>query len=99
MTEALIVSIFFCIYFIYKWTSEEIKHKKELFNFASALLTANCVLDSLLEYKMSQEGTVVLSFELEAMKNPEKFSKEYNDKYDITVLDDKIIFHNSKKDL
>ena len=48
---------------------------------------------------MSQEGTVVLSFELEAIKNPEKFAMEYNDKYDITVLDDKIIFHHSKKDL
>lgn len=99
MIEALVVSICCCIYFIYKWTSEEIRHKKEIFNFASALLTANCVLDNLLEYKMSQEGTFILSFELGAIKNPEKFAMEYNSKYDITVLDDKIIFHHSTKDL
>ena len=99
MTEALIVSIFFCIFFIYKWVSEEIKHKKEALTSASAMLTSLCVIDQLLEYKMAKEDTIILSFNVESIKDVEKFIREFENKYSISNLDDKVTFHHNYKNL
>lgn len=99
MTEALIVSIVFCIYFIYKWVSEEIKHKKELFTNASAMLASLCVIDHLLEYKMEKENKVILSFDVASIKDFENFIQEFESKYQISHLDNKITFHHNYKKL
>ena len=97
MKAALIVSICCCIYFIYRWVTTEIKCTKELANFASALLTANCVLDKLLEEKMDSEAYPILSFDISEVRNPEEFAARFASKYDITMEEDKIKFHHCFK--
>ena len=99
MKEALIVSIIFCIYFIYKRASDEIKHKKDLFTSASAMLAALCVVDQLLEYKMEKEGKVILSFDVNSISDFEKFIQEFESKYSINNSDNKITFHHNYKNL
>lgn len=70
----------------------EQKYQEESFEFASALLTANCVLDQLLEEKMRENNNVVLDFSLEPIKNHVKFSEDFKDKYNIMFVDGKIRF-------
>ena len=99
MTEALIVSIFFCIFFIYKWVYEETKRNKEALTSASAMLASLCVIDQLLEYKMEKEDTIILSFNVESIRDFEKFIREFDNKYSISNLDDKVTFHHNYKNL
>lgn len=92
MEAALVVSMICCIWFIYKWVRTEQKCQKELFKFASAVLTANCVLDQLLEEKMEETNKEFLEFDLSPIKNHEAFAKEFSDKYNILFVDGRIRF-------